>query len=50
MHRGGTIAAEGRLFAEAGGKLLAHGTSTCLIITPNGGRTPGSGNGNGGTS
>ena len=32
VHRGRTIAtAEGRLRAEAGGKLLAHGTSTCLI-------------------
>ena len=32
VHRGGTIAtAEGRLRAEATGKLLAHGTSTCLI-------------------
>jgi uncharacterized protein (TIGR00369 family) len=33
VHRGGTIAtAEGRLIAESSGKLLAHGTSTCLII------------------
>ena len=32
VHRGGTIAtAEGRVRAEATGKLLAHGTSTCLI-------------------
>ena len=32
VHRGGTIAtAEGRLRAEGDGKLLAHGTSTCLI-------------------
>jgi uncharacterized protein (TIGR00369 family) len=32
VHRGGTIAtAEGRLRAESTGKLLAHGTSTCLI-------------------
>jgi uncharacterized protein (TIGR00369 family) len=37
VHRGGTIAtAEGRLRAEATGKLLAHGTSTCLILHPNG--------------
>jgi uncharacterized protein (TIGR00369 family) len=37
VHRGGTIAtAEGRLRAEATGKLLAHGTSTCLIIHANG--------------
>ena len=49
VHRGGTIAtAEGRLRAESTGKLLAHGTSTCLIIPANGGRTNGNGNGNGG--
>ena len=36
VHRGGTIAtAEGRLFAEATGKLLAHGLSTCLIVHAN---------------
>ena len=33
VHRGGTIAtAEGKLYAEQSGKLLAHGTSTCLIF------------------
>jgi uncharacterized protein (TIGR00369 family) len=49
VHRGGTIAtAEGRLRAESTGKLLAHGTSTCLIIAGNGGRTSHKGNGNGG--
>jgi acyl-coenzyme A thioesterase PaaI-like protein len=33
IHRGGTIAtAEGKLFAENSGKLLAHGTTTCLIV------------------
>ena len=49
VHRGGTIAtAEGRLRAESTGKLLAHGTSTCLIIAENGGRTSDKGNGNGG--
>jgi uncharacterized protein (TIGR00369 family) len=49
VHRGGTIAtAEGRLRAESTGKLLAHGTSTCLIIAGNGGRTSDTGNGNGG--
>jgi uncharacterized protein (TIGR00369 family) len=33
VHRGGTIAtAEARLVAEADGKLLAHGTSTCLVM------------------
>ena len=33
IHRGGTIAtAEGKLIAVETGKLLAHGTTTCLII------------------
>jgi uncharacterized protein (TIGR00369 family) len=33
VHRGGRVAtAEGKLFAEKTGKLLAHGTSTCMII------------------
>jgi uncharacterized protein (TIGR00369 family) len=33
IHRGGTIAtAEGRLIAERTGKLLAHGTTTCLVF------------------
>ena len=33
LHRGGTIAtAEGRLIAERSGKLLAHGTTTCLVF------------------
>ena len=33
VHRGGRIAtAEGRLVAEATGKLLAHGTTTCLVM------------------
>src|SRR3989475_13068935 len=32
IHRGGTIAtAEGRVVAVSSGKLLAHGTTTCLI-------------------
>lgn len=35
LHRGGTIAtAEGKLIAEKTGKLLAHGTTTCLIFKP----------------
>ena len=35
LHRGGRIAtAEGKLVAEKSGKLLAHGTSTCLIFRP----------------
>ena len=50
VHRGGTIAtAEGRLRAESTGKMLAHGTSTCLIIPAAVGRTSGKGNGNGST-
>jgi uncharacterized protein (TIGR00369 family) len=33
VYRGGKIAtAEGRVVAEESGKLLAHGTSTCLVI------------------
>jgi uncharacterized protein (TIGR00369 family) len=37
VHPGRTAAtAEGRVFAEKTGKLLAHGTSTCLIISANG--------------
>jgi uncharacterized protein (TIGR00369 family) len=37
VHRGGRVAtAEGRVYAEASGKLLAHGTTTCLILSPNG--------------
>jgi uncharacterized protein (TIGR00369 family) len=43
LHAGRTIAtAEGRVFAEDTGKLLAHGTSTCLVFSANG-----HGNGNG---
>ena len=34
LHRGGRVAtAEGRLTAESTGKLLAHGTTTCLVMT-----------------
>jgi uncharacterized protein (TIGR00369 family) len=33
VHRGGRVAtAEGKLIAEKTGKLLAHGSTTCLII------------------
>jgi EmrB/QacA subfamily drug resistance transporter len=33
VHRGGTVAtAEGRIVAEKTGKLLAHGTTTCLVF------------------
>jgi uncharacterized protein (TIGR00369 family) len=35
LHRGGRIAtAEGRLTAQKTGKLLAHGTTTCLLMRP----------------
>ena len=38
VHPGRTVAtAEGRVIAEESGKLLAHGTTTCLIASPNGG-------------
>jgi uncharacterized protein (TIGR00369 family) len=37
IHRGRTIAtAEARVVAEATGKLHAHGTATCLIMSPDG--------------
>jgi uncharacterized protein (TIGR00369 family) len=37
IHRGRTVAtAEGRVLAENSGKLLAHGTTTCLILSANG--------------
>jgi uncharacterized protein (TIGR00369 family) len=38
VHRGGRVAtAEGRVIAEGTGKLLAHGTTTCMIFaTENG--------------
>jgi uncharacterized protein (TIGR00369 family) len=33
VHRGGRVAtAEGRLFADRTGKLLAHGSTTCLLF------------------
>ncbi|HEY4914740.1 MAG TPA: PaaI family thioesterase [Candidatus Dormibacteraeota bacterium] len=33
LHRGGRVAtAEGRLVEESTGKLLAHGTTTCLVM------------------
>jgi uncharacterized protein (TIGR00369 family) len=36
IHRGGKVAtAEGRLIAERTGKLLAHGTTTCLVFKKN---------------
>ena len=35
VHRGGTVAtAEGRLTSESDGRLLAHATTTCLILKP----------------
>jgi uncharacterized protein (TIGR00369 family) len=37
IHRGRTVAtAEGRVTAEDTGKLLAHGTTTCLLFSANG--------------
>jgi hypothetical protein len=37
VHRGRTVAtAEGRVFAEDTGKLVAHGTTTCLLFSTNG--------------
>ncbi len=34
VHRGGRIAtAEGKLFAAESGKLLAHGSTTCLVTS-----------------
>ena len=37
VHPGRTVAtAEGRVYAEDTGKLLAHGTTTCLIFSANG--------------
>ena len=34
VHRGSRVAtAEGRIVREADGKLLAHGTSTCLVLS-----------------
>ena len=37
VHAGRTVAtAEGRVFTEKTGKLIAHGTTTCLIFSANG--------------
>jgi uncharacterized protein (TIGR00369 family) len=44
VHRGGRVAtAEGRVVAEATGKLLAHGTTTCLILAAEPGAVSGNG-------
>ena len=41
VHPGRTVAtAEGRVTAAETGKLLAHGTTTCLILPPNGRGAP----------
>lgn len=38
VHPGRTVTtAQGRVYAEESGKLLAHGTGTCLIVSGNGG-------------
>jgi uncharacterized protein (TIGR00369 family) len=35
VHRGGRVAtAEGRVWEQASGKLVAHATTTCLVIEP----------------
>jgi uncharacterized protein (TIGR00369 family) len=35
VHRGGTVAtAEGRIWEQDTGKLVAHATTTCLILAP----------------
>jgi uncharacterized protein (TIGR00369 family) len=35
VHRGGTVAtAEGRIWEQDTGKLVAHATTTCLILDP----------------
>jgi uncharacterized protein (TIGR00369 family) len=34
------VTTEGRVIAEDSGKLLAHGTSTCLVLSPNGAAQP----------
>jgi uncharacterized protein (TIGR00369 family) len=48
VHRGGRVAtAEGRVVAEETGKLLAHGTTTCLILAPEHGAPPEAASGNG---
>jgi uncharacterized protein (TIGR00369 family) len=44
VHRGGRVAtAEGRVVAEETGKLLAHGTTTCLILAAEPGAVSGNG-------
>jgi uncharacterized protein (TIGR00369 family) len=34
IHTGGTIATAGARLVDAGGQLYAHGTATCLILSP----------------
>ena len=46
VHRGGRVeTAEGRVIAERTGKLLAHGTTTCLILSAAGAEPSGNGRG-----
>ena len=41
VHRGGRVAtAEGRVIGEETGKLLAHGTTTCMVFAPENGAPP----------
>jgi uncharacterized protein (TIGR00369 family) len=36
IHSGSRVAtAEGRVYAEATGKLIAHGSTTCIVLSPN---------------
>lgn len=44
IHAGPRVAtAEGRVLAEATGKLIAHGTTTCIVLNQNGGNAPAAG-------
>jgi hypothetical protein len=37
VHSGSRVAtAEGRVYVEETGKLIAHGTTTCIVLSPNG--------------
>jgi acyl-coenzyme A thioesterase PaaI-like protein len=40
VHSGSRVAtAEGRIYAEGTGKLIAHGTTTCIVLSTNGNQT-----------
>ena len=41
VHSGSRVAtAEGRIFVADSGKLVAHGTATCMVMSPNGAAAP----------